>query len=219
MKKTNWKRRLFKVVLFAVLVLALMFANALGGNPISKAWARQRTRAYYEKTYKESFIVYEGGYNMKIPAYVFVMGPKNDGDIRFDTALYTMGISDVYGGILAGKVLADDVFGIISTGFPGESFMVQAREEPLTGYANEEPNYFQADPSLRVQSNHFVVRIAWTSSTADPARFRKMLDEMAEMVFDTLPYITPYLVMEVEVTALPGNTIWTGVTGPLFPLF
>ncbi|HBI03069.1 MAG TPA: hypothetical protein DDY49_03445 [Paenibacillaceae bacterium] len=45
-------------------------------NPISKGKAGKETIQYYEKTYKEKFIVYSTRYNYLIPAYIVELGPE-----------------------------------------------------------------------------------------------------------------------------------------------
>ncbi len=217
-KRTRWKRVLAMVI--AVLLLFVLYvANALGGNPISKALVRNQVLKFYEEAYGEDFIVYAGGYNMKIPAYVFEIGPQQNEEIRFDTSLYTMGISDVYGGILAGKLLADDIQKIIEREYPGVQFTIEAREDPLTSYPNEEPEYFQTDPVLRVRSNHFIVFIRWTAAEASPDAFRGILDEITNLVSDDLPYGSPHLVLIGTVHSPNGTMLWTEQAKMLFPLF
>jgi hypothetical protein len=218
-KRTHWKKTVAMVIGGVLLLLVLTVANALGGNPVSKALVRQRVLSYYRGAYQEEFIVYAGGYNMKIPAYVFEMGPKARGEIRFSTALYTMGISDEYGGILAGAVLAEDLQRIISEEFPASTFTIEAREDPLTEYPNEKPEYFQTDPLRRLGSNHFTVWIHWTAPGSVPDNFRSQLAEMAFLASHLLPYTTPNLVLIGVVHGPEGNVLWTDQTDLIFPSF
>jgi hypothetical protein len=219
MKKNSWKRTLLLILLASLLILVLSIVNALQGNPISKALVRQRTLAYYEETYRESFTVYAGYYNFKIPAYVFEMGPDRDREIRFSTALYTMGISDEYGGILGGALLAEDIQVIFGRHFPDQVFQIEAKEDPLTGYAKEEPDYFQTDPALRVRLNHYIVKVMWTAQTDEPENFQVIFDDMVVKIYEELPYTTPNLIMLAEVQSPAGSVIWQGQTGTIFPLF
>jgi hypothetical protein len=202
-----------------LLIIVMVFVNALSGNPISKALARHRTLAYYEQAYGEKFTVYSGYYNFKIPTYVFEMGPTANPDLRFDTALFTMDISDMYGGVLAGVILADDIHDIIAPRFPQLDLTVMASEEPLTGYANEDPDYFQTDPELRRTTNHFSVLITWIADTPQPQAFQATLDEMRLYVTDLLPYTTPNLQLIGVVRDSENIVLWRSPTALAFPTF
>ncbi|HSP47406.1 MAG TPA: hypothetical protein VLN47_04950, partial [Clostridiaceae bacterium] len=95
------KKGIIWVVLVVLLAGSLFVINMLSGNPFSKRNAQRDYLQYFETAYGEEFMVYGSTYNPKIPAYIFEIGPESRSGTRFDTALYSMGIADEYGGILA----------------------------------------------------------------------------------------------------------------------
>lgn len=125
---------------------------------MSKANAQEITLHYYEDTYKEKFTLYNARYNASIPAYVFELGPVNDKDFKFDTGLFSQGITDEYGGILAANKLAEDVAAFLRPEYRRFNYEISGVEEPLVSYAGEFPDYFETDPYRRVLTNHFKLK-------------------------------------------------------------
>ena len=183
-----------------VITVGVILLNSLFGNPISKLNAKKKYLGYFENTYHQTFAVYHSEYNPKIPAYIFEIGPESNKNIKFTTALYSMGISDEYGGILAAANLSEDVTELLKSDFGTISFKVSAKENPLTGYAGESPDYFETNPEIRVQKNHYVLTISWSDSAPNSATLSKTASAMEDLIEQRLPYQTPNLVVDISVT-------------------
>lgn len=192
-----------KIILTVVLIFlaagGLYIINLFSGNPVSKILAQKRCLDYFESTYQEDFTVYRSEYNFKIPAYIFEMGPASQPEVRFDTALYSMGLSDEYGGILAAAKLSEDVSLLLAEGDGLRNLEVRAKEDPLTGYGGESPDYFETDPTIRVQKNHYILEVSWSETAADYAGVSDAALELERLIESQLPYVTPNLRVNVEV--------------------
>lgn len=189
------------IVIIAVIVFLFIgyLLNSLLGNPINKKITQAKYLSYFENTYNEKFIVYKSEYNPKIPAYIFTVGPEKNKDIRFDTALYGMKISDEYGGLLASLKLSENISQMLNTKYGYLNLKVIAKEDPLTGYGNEMPDYFETDPDKRVLKNHYIVDIFWADEKINETEFRKISSGIINLIENKLPYKTPNLVLNISV--------------------
>lgn len=190
MKKKN---RILWGMLAVVVLGALFVINMLSGNPISKANTRRAYLQYFETAYGEEFTVYGSSYNPKIPDYIFEIGPAGDKGVRFDTALYGMGITDEYGGILAARKIAQDIDGLLKTAYGNLGYTVTATEDPMVGYGGENPDYFETDPAVRVTRNHYLLEVILPDGSASEAELKTIFDGMAKEIETKLPYETPNL--------------------------
>jgi hypothetical protein len=176
-------RRETGILFFGVILLiAANLSNSLAGNPVSRWLIQRETVKYYTETYQEAFTVYAGIYNFKIPGYVFEIGPVTNPDIRFSTALYSMEISDVYGGELASRILIQDVSNLISMDFEGVDFQISAQEDPLRSYFGQETDYFETDPENRILMNHFVLSIQWIDPDLTAGESALITDDIIERI-------------------------------------
>ena len=192
------KKGIIWVVLVVVLAGSLFVINMLSGNPISKRNAQRDYLQYFETAYGVEFMVYGSTYNPKIPAYIFEIGPEGSGEARFNTALYSMGIADEYGGMLGAAKLSEDIDAVLQTGYGHLSYEVRAKEDPLVAYAGEEPDYFETDPVVRVTKNHYLVDVILPDGSMSEAELSIIEEGMARMVEARLPYETPNLQMDVR---------------------
>lgn len=195
-------RKIVKALVIIVVVGAIVyFINYMTGNPITKANTQRQYLSYYENTYHEQFTVYSYEHNLKLsaPYYYFTIGPINDPNIKFGTGLYSQGISDEYGGILASAILTEDVASLLSPQYDYLNFSVAAEETPLTGIAGTHPDYFEPDPSVRLSKNLFAVHIIWTdTSMTDPQR-QAIAAAMFKTIASQLPFKPAWLQVDVVV--------------------
>lgn len=192
------KKGIIWVVLVVLLAGSLFVINMLSGNPISRRNAQRDYLQYFETAYGEEFMVYESTFNPKIPAYIFEIGSESRNGTRFDTALYSMGIADEYGGILAAAKLSEDIDAVLQTGYGHLTYEVLAREDPLVAYAGENPDYFETDPIVRVTRNHYLMEIILPDGSMSESELSIIEEGMARMVEARLPYETPNLQMDVR---------------------
>lgn len=203
------KKRKLKIILAVILailaVAALWLINSISGNPVSKMLAKRQCLSYFEDAYHQEFEVYGSEYNFKIPAYIFTLGPAEKPEIRFDTALYSMGITDEYGGILAAAKLSEDVSRLLEPTYGELGYEIRAKEDPLTGYGGEAPDYFETDPSIRVKKNHYILEIRWKDPKADQAGVRQIAEDIQRQIETRLSYTTPNLTVNAEVVPSEGE--------------
>lgn len=192
------KKRVLWVLLAVLGVGALFVINMFSGNPISRGNARKAYLEYFETTYGEDFTVYASTYNPKIPDYIFEMGPTRDSGVRFDTALYGMGISDEYGGMLASAKLAEDIDSILKPGYGHLDYALVTGEDPMVGYGGENPDYFETDLAKRVTKNHYLLEIILPDGSVSKTELKTLFEEMAEEIESKLPYETPNLQVNVR---------------------
>lgn len=195
MKKKN---RILWFVLVVVLAGVLFVINMISGNPISRGITQKEYLQYFETTYGEAFTVYGSSYNPKIPDYIFEIGPESDKEVRFDTALYGMGITDEYGGILAAEKLALDIDAILQPGYGDLDYEVTTSEDPMVGYGGEDPDYFETDPAVRVTRNHYLLEVIVPDGSMSEADLKTIFEEMAKEIEAELPYETPNLQVNVR---------------------
>jgi hypothetical protein len=203
MTKKNVK--IILTVFLAILAIAaLWIINAFSGNPVSRMMAERQYLSYFENTYHQEFKVYGSEYNFKIPAYIFTLGPAEKPEIRFDTAFYSMGLADEYGGILAAEKLSEDVSRLLEPVYGDLNYEIRAKEDPLTGYGGEVPDYFETDPSIRVLKNHYILEMRWMDPKADQAGVRQIAADAERQIETRLPYTTPNLIINAEAVPAEG---------------
>lgn len=200
MKKKN---KVLWGILTVLVVAALFVVNMVSGNPISKAIAQKEYLEYFETTYGEEFTVYGSSYNAKIPDYIFEIGPESDKEVKFDTALYGMGMTDEYGGILAAAKLARDIDGILQPGYGNLDYEVTTSEDPMVGYGGETPDYFETDPAVRVTRNHYLLEVIVPDGSVSESELQTIFEGIAKEIEAELPYETPNLQVNVRFESKP----------------
>jgi hypothetical protein len=205
-------KKKFIIITVIVIILsgALFLVNIFLGNPISRINAQKETIQYYENTYNEKFKVYDSKYNPLIPAYIFELGPVNNKNIRFDTGLFSQGITDEYGGIIAALKLSKDVGAILEAEYGHLNYEVSAAEEPLVWYAGESADYFETDPNKRVLNNHYNLIISLPDGSISQNELEKIATNMSKKIETELPYQTPnlrvYINFKSELSSMGSDT-------------
>ena len=192
------KKIIISIILVIILSGALLLINLFFGNPISKMIVQKEYLKYYETTYNQKFFVYDSEYNPLIPAYIFEIGPESIKGIKFKTSLYSQGITDEYGGILAASKLSKDLGSILQTEYGHLNYEISASEDPLIWNAVESADYFETDPNVRVLKNHYLLVISLADQKVNGSELKEISSRMVKTIETQLPYHTPNLKVNIK---------------------
>jgi hypothetical protein len=196
-----WVKILLLTILAVTVICGLLWVNAVWGNPIRKQMAKSRCLDYYQNQYHQLFSVHEIEYSSKLPGYVLTLSPENDPQIQFtcnpncDILCY----SDEYGGVLASRLLVEDIQAIIDPSYAHLALQMNAAEDPFTEYGDENPDYFETNPRIRLTKNHQNLSIAWVDPALSQDDFDRIAEDIAALIEAQLPMINPDLHINIAV--------------------
>jgi hypothetical protein len=203
-----------KIAIMTLCVLIVGFGfwviNTLFGNPIRKHMAKSNCLDYYQDQYHELFIVHEIDYSSKLPGYVLTLSPESNPHIQFtcnpncDTLCY----SDEYGGVLASRLLVEEIHQILEPQYGDLAILITAAEDPFTEYGGENPDYFETDPRIRLTKNHQNLSITWVDPSLSKDDFEHIAEDIAAKIEAQLPFINPNL--DINITVYPDDSIQIG---------
>lgn len=209
-KRVLAKKPWVKIILIAIMTLtvlcALLWVNAVWGNPIRKQMAKSNCLGYYQDQYHELFIVHEIDYSSKLPGYVLTLSPESNPQIQFtcnpncDILCY----SDEYGGKLASRILVEHIQAIIDPSYAHLALQINATEDPFTEFGGENPDYFETDPRIRLTKNHQYLSITWVDPSLNRDDFERIAEDIAALIEARLPVINPNL--HVNITVYPDES-------------
>ncbi|MBW6467080.1 MAG: hypothetical protein K0B06_11295 [Brevefilum sp.] len=165
--------------------------------------AKSRCLDYYQNQYHQLFSVHKIEYSSKLPGYVLTLSPENDPQIQFtcnpncDILCY----SDEYGGVLASRLLVEDIQAMIDPSYAHLALQMNAAEDPFTEYGGENPDYFETNPRIRLTKNHQNLSIAWVDPALSREDFDRIAEEIAALIETQLPIINPDLQVTIAVFA------------------
>jgi hypothetical protein len=217
-KRVLAKKPWVKIILIAIMTLtvlcALLWVNAVWGNPIRKHMAKSNCLGYYQDQYHELFIVHEIDYSSKLPGYVLILSPESDPQIQFtcNPNCEPLCYSDEYGGVLASRLLVEQIRQILEPDYGGLAIQINASEDPFTWYEGENPDYFEKNPLIRLTKNHQNLSIAWVDPSLGKDDFEHLAEDIAGLIETHLPVINPDLQVTIAIfhdqarqTALSNN--------------
>jgi hypothetical protein len=201
--KKSWVKILLLTIIALTVICGLLWVNAVWGNPIRKQMAKSRCLDYYQNQYQQLFIVHEIEYSSKLPGYVLTLSPENDPQIQFtcnpncDILCY----SDEYGGVLASRLLVEEIQTMIDPSYAHLALQIKAAEDPYTEYGGENPDYFETDPRIRLTKNHQNLSIAWVDPSLNREDFEHIAEDITALIEAQLPIINPNLQVTIAVFA------------------
>jgi hypothetical protein len=199
-----------KIILIAIMTLtvlcALLWVNAVWGNPFRKQKAKSNCLDYYQDQYHQLFIVHEIDYSNKLPGYVLTLSPESNPQIQFtcNPNCETLCYSDEYGGALASRLLVKQISEILDPGYGDLDLHITASEDPFTSYGGENPDYFETDPHIRLTKNHQDLTITWVDPSLKSDDFAGIAEDIAGLIESQLPVINPNL--QVTIAVYPDET-------------
>jgi hypothetical protein len=199
-----------KIILIAIMTLtvlcALLWVNAVWGNPFRKQKAKSNCLDYYQDQYHQLFIVHEIDYSNKLPGYVLTLSPESNPQIQFtcNPNCETLCYSDEYGGALAARLLVKQISEILDPGYGDLDLHITASEDPFTSYGGENPDYFETDPHIRLTKNHQDLTITWVDPSLKSDDFAGIAEDIAGLIESQLPVINPNL--QVTIAVYPDET-------------